>query len=192
MIEEDVNDFISNWCVDCELVIEYCTWMCFLGKQLAREPKRLEISLGWDFTMVTGLIGIFRVDVMKQWLPYKDAGSSGIVIENTFCNVIRITIVCELLLFWWCVSLRFIFPISHHGSSPLCWWYEVVCGLSSAGPIYFLWCLYIPVSQIPRTLIIYSALGLHAYSGTLRHIPLHTMSTFAFWKLVRFFRAEPW
>ena len=29
-------------------------------------------------------------------------------------------------------------------------------------------------------------------SGTLRHIPLHKMSTFAFWKLVRFFRAEPW
>ena len=30
------------------------------------------------------------------------------------------------------------------------------------------------------------------HSGTLRHIPLHKMSTFAFWKLVLFFRAEPW
>ena len=46
VIEEDVKDSISNLCVDCELVIEYCTWMCFLAKQLAREPKRLEISLG--------------------------------------------------------------------------------------------------------------------------------------------------
>ena len=46
MIEVDVKDFISNLCVDCELVIEYCTWMCFLAKQLAREAKRLEISLG--------------------------------------------------------------------------------------------------------------------------------------------------
>ena len=46
MIEEDVKDFILNLCVDCELGIEYCTWMCFLAKQLARDPKRLEISLG--------------------------------------------------------------------------------------------------------------------------------------------------
>ena len=48
VIEEDVKDFIiiEFQCVDCELVIEYCTWMCFLAKQLAREPKRLEISLG--------------------------------------------------------------------------------------------------------------------------------------------------
>ena len=41
--------YIEFQCVDCELVMEYCTWMCFLAKQLAREPKRLEISLGWDF-----------------------------------------------------------------------------------------------------------------------------------------------
>ena len=48
VIEEDVKDFIiiEFQCVDCELVIEYCTCMCFLAKQLAREPKRLEISLG--------------------------------------------------------------------------------------------------------------------------------------------------
>ena len=32
---------ISNefHCVDCHVVIEYCTWMCFLVGQLARESK---------------------------------------------------------------------------------------------------------------------------------------------------------
>ena len=59
--------YIEFQCVDCELVIEYCTWMCFLAKQLAREPKRLEISLGWDFTW--SFESDFLYSVLNELLP---------------------------------------------------------------------------------------------------------------------------
>ena len=52
--------YIEFQCVDCELVIEYCTWMCFLAKQHAGEPKRLEISLGWDFTVIDGFVQVWK------------------------------------------------------------------------------------------------------------------------------------
>ena len=57
--------YIEFQCVDCELVIEYCTWMCFLAKQLAREPKRLETSLGWDFTAGSNR-GMKTIDSKRQ------------------------------------------------------------------------------------------------------------------------------
>ena len=37
IVEDIMRFYIEFSCVDYEITIEYCSWMCFLGRQLAKE-----------------------------------------------------------------------------------------------------------------------------------------------------------
>ena len=45
--------------------------MCFLAKQLAREPQRLEIYLGRDFTRGIQAVFVFGVSVLVLLESYR-------------------------------------------------------------------------------------------------------------------------